>query len=839
MEDASLDPVALDQQLTEHDFFDHSLPSITYILPRSKIGLVLVLDISQRMNPRRWNKVRDAVFRITSSLPAGTSSFAVVTFDGASSRINVNPTVVRSDNRPGLLGRVPHRLSADRGPGCVVCGLEAALDLDYGSIVLVSASGVSRDNLEGRRRMRDIRMRVERESIPIHHVSFDDGGDRHDDEHRIPIELSKYGSRFSLPGEADDLLQRLSTTLLVILHRVGGPNLVQSHSSTRRWDGRQIRGTFRVEESLRNNLWLVLTGPSKEDVESLNITSPSGRQLSFPRYENGIVYFKLEGPSESGIWSYSTHLHHAVKNGALVSMEVFGEASSVESVDSPVKVEAWTNVNRGEKTNGTVIVYAKVSQDRLPILDAKVVAKIDKPGLDREGESKVTLFDNGGGYPDVTANDGVYSAYLTDYAAEAGFYSVKIEADNNNGAARVANPFNKASSAGSGQTCCGSRLKTGFSIPTPEFNRISNVDSAFVEWGARYVVKSDSSPVMQDIFPPGRITDLALTGTSNDSSLSIELSWTATGDDFNLGTASFYELRCFTSADNLLLNEGHPVHESILPTPSSSGSRQTASVNLPFANKVFYYTINAVDEAGNAGQASNAAAAFVVEMSTTTEMRMSFVVVNSSSSSSNLGPLSIESDVVDRETMVILIAAAIAAFVLILSIFFFVCVCRSKRRSKMRNSDGAEESVLEGKTGDPAVNVNHATAFSVTSTVPDLNPDFKTSFDTWKATSTANGAQVVDFDLFGHFPTAVTSGPTSWSYNHSGVGNNYAMLSTSHPQAVSLTPSLAHPLSLPPAHTNHHVGLPMNDFISSSDMGGSSNSNSPTDAYYGSVKNSD
>ena len=254
-----------------------------------------------------------------------------------------------------------------------------------------------------------------------------------------------------MPGDSDDLLQRLSSTLLLVLNRSGGKKIIQSHSASRRWDGRQIRGTFRVEESLRNNLWLILTGPSKEDVESLNVTSPSGRKLTFPRYDYGIVYFKLEGPNESGIWSYSTHLHHAVKNGALVTMEVFGEPSSVETIDSPVEIEAWTNVNKGEQTNSTLIVYAKVTQDRLPILNAKVSAIIDKPGL--SGRVELLLTDNGKGYPDITANDGVYSAYLTDYAAESGFYSMKVIADNNEGAARVANPFNEA------QVCCGVRAE--------------------------------------------------------------------------------------------------------------------------------------------------------------------------------------------------------------------------------------------------------------------------------------------------------------------------------------------------------------------------------------------
>ena len=47
------------------------------------------------------------------------------------------------------------------------------------------------------------------------------------------------------------------------------------------------------------------------------------------------------------------------------------------------------------------------------------------------------LRDNGSGYPDITARDGVYTGYLTDYSPESGFYALSVKATDNEGRAQV------------------------------------------------------------------------------------------------------------------------------------------------------------------------------------------------------------------------------------------------------------------------------------------------------------------------------------------------------------------------------------------------------------------
>jgi len=98
-----------------------------------------------------------------------------------------------------------------------------------------------------------------------------------------------------------------------------------------------------------------------------------------------------------------------------------------------LEVDAYNDKN-------PVIVYARVTKGgHLPVIDAHVKATVFKPGGDLEASSPLTfvLRDNGAGYPDVTAGDGIYSAYFADYATVPGLYTIRVVADNNDGLART------------------------------------------------------------------------------------------------------------------------------------------------------------------------------------------------------------------------------------------------------------------------------------------------------------------------------------------------------------------------------------------------------------------
>ena len=95
----------------------------------------------------------------------------------------------------------------------------------------------------------------------------------------------------------------------------------------------------------------------------------------------GIQEMSIESP----LRSYEARLHHTVGNGALVSVEVFGiEARG--GGQSGIEVRAWAVHEDGseaaKKAGGSqpdfrpVKIFAEVTQDRLPVQGAKVVAVV-------------------------------------------------------------------------------------------------------------------------------------------------------------------------------------------------------------------------------------------------------------------------------------------------------------------------------------------------------------------------------------------------------------------------------------------------------------------------------
>ena len=107
-----------------------------------------------------------------------------------------------------------------------------------------------------------------------------------------------------------------------------------------------------------------------------------------------------------------------------------------------------------------------------------------------------------------------------------------------------------------------------------------------------------------DSIPPGAITDLnrGIVGSS-----SVELSWTATGDDGDVGRAASYDIRWSRNAlSDSAFATATPI--AATPDPSVAGTVEHFEVQgLPFATSLFI-AVRARDEFGNAGPISNVVA---------------------------------------------------------------------------------------------------------------------------------------------------------------------------------------------------------------------------------------
>ena len=104
-----------------------------------------------------------------------------------------------------------------------------------------------------------------------------------------------------------------------------------------------------------------------------------------------------------------------------------------------------------------------------------------------------------------------------------------------------------------------------------------------------------------DTTPPSAITDLTASSPTPDS---ITLTWTAPGDDGNVGTASQYDIRYSTSP----IDEGNWDSATQLdgePTPSPAGTEEIFTVTGLSTDTTYYFAMKTADEVPNWSELSN------------------------------------------------------------------------------------------------------------------------------------------------------------------------------------------------------------------------------------------
>ena len=602
-------------------------PRFSFSLPSRPQVFVLALDRSAVAGSnfdrtvttpfRRWESLRSSLFRFIARLPVD-SRLAIISYGGRSGGavVNLPPTAVTAANRAGLHGRIPRRptdldASAATDETCLDCALKAAFKLmrksrDDTSVegTLVIATGAAMGNGVSEKSFRTVR----ENRLPVYSVALSGGGGSKKDLTAAP--LTEFGSSFVIPTGQEvsgpEYSTHLALALSAILRETSSAKLSSSLLDRRLPNvDNLLSGTFVVEEHQRRNVWVVATAEDERDVESFEVLSPSGERHAFPTYRHGLAYFALPGLSEPGIWSYNVKLYQTLASHYPVHLEVVAEPSSEEEA---VALRSW----RAAGDSHEIYIYAELRQGSLPVLDASVIATVHRPGGD---SVEIELRDLGTGYPDVTAGDGVYSSYFTDLSPRSGAYQVTVRATHNDGKART--PKLAASLNADDNVCCGSAAPVSYTVPTGPFTRHIAGPSFHVEQAANfYIRQGGGSGLVNDVFPPSRITDFTVDNYLEES-LFVTLRWTAPGGDFDRGKAFRYEIRCYTNRaalrDENFADMSIPVHTTLVPAPEEQGTEQRCTVGVPWPNEVFYYAIVAFDEAGNRGRISNTIAVHIKE----------------------------------------------------------------------------------------------------------------------------------------------------------------------------------------------------------------------------------
>jgi chitodextrinase len=109
-------------------------------------------------------------------------------------------------------------------------------------------------------------------------------------------------------------------------------------------------------------------------------------------------------------------------------------------------------------------------------------------------------------------------------------------------------------------------------------------------------------PVIPDTTPPSAITTLT---AGNASSTAVQLSWTSTGDDGNVGSASSYDVRYSTSPITTDVAFNAATQASGEPNPLFAGNQQSFFVSGLTPATTYYFAMKVADEANNISPLSN------------------------------------------------------------------------------------------------------------------------------------------------------------------------------------------------------------------------------------------
>ncbi|XP_006831134.1 PREDICTED: calcium-activated chloride channel regulator 4-like [Chrysochloris asiatica] len=289
-----------------------------------------------------------------------------------------------------------------------------------------------------------------------------------------------------------------------------------------------MNGTVIIDSTVGKDTFFFVTWDKQPP--RISLWDPNGRQMGefTEDKDSKMAYLTIPGFAKVGIWTYSLQ---AKVNPETLTVTV---TSQVVNSVPPIIVNAKMN----KDTNSfpaPVIVYAEIQQGYLPVLGVNVTAFIES----KSGETEVLdLLDNGAG-ADSFKNDGVYSRYFTTYK-ENGRYSLKVQAQ---GGANIVTRSSQRPRNGAlsipGWTVDGkiegkpsrSEINEDTQTTLESFSRTVS--------GGEFVVSNIPKFPLSDVYPPSQITDLDAKPDGDQ----ITLTWTAPGDNFDVGKVQRYVLR--------------------------------------------------------------------------------------------------------------------------------------------------------------------------------------------------------------------------------------------------------------------------------------------------------
>ncbi|XP_041457892.1 calcium-activated chloride channel regulator 1-like isoform X1 [Lytechinus variegatus] len=625
---------AWDVMLETEDFLEGNNPPIeedidttpTFRLVQARERRVaLVLDVSGSMgNNDRLTKLNQAATQYL-RYTIDDGSFVGIAHFSDYSRTIAHLTEITDTSRESLVLGLP---DIANGPTCIGCGILEGIEIlkgvsgtddpAGGYILLVSDGQQNRQPY-----IEDVFDEVDEAGVIIDTIAFSEAAD----PNLLELSVRTNGLAFFYPDTATSTALNDAFTATVStrpgLSSETLPIQLYSGALTIPADG-PIEDTFLIDSSLGVNT--VLTFSWLDDpidvvvIDPFGVIIDSNDTVQYNRDDTAqIIAVVINETAKTGLWRFSVDSESDDVQTVLVTIE----SKPTSQTDAPITVNAIVGSQTIDHTvTPRLEIFAEVRKGYLPVVNAGVQAVIESPGL---ATTYLPLFDNGAG-ADITKNDGIYSAYFLQFDNN-GRYSIKVQVSNEDSTASISSRSRRSSG--------GLPLSPDRYTPSPAAYEPAE---PFVRTGSGGVFEVENfvAPIGDEL-APSRINDLGVLATSYDES-SVTLQWTAVGDDYDQGTASFYDLRYATTFDSLRENftTSDPIMDDQviagnLSMIGLSGTVESVVVKLPERGEkvVYFFGIVAVDEAGNEGDVSNLVSAsleYVAPMTTaimTTTMEMS------------------------------------------------------------------------------------------------------------------------------------------------------------------------------------------------------------------------
>uniref|UniRef100_A0A8C3HS62 VWFA domain-containing protein n=1 Tax=Chrysemys picta bellii TaxID=8478 RepID=A0A8C3HS62_CHRPI len=376
-----------------------------------------------------------------------------------------------------------------------------------------------------------------------------------------------------------------------------------------------MNGTVTVDSTVGKDTFFVVTWDRSTSPPDILLRDPKGKEYRTSNFTVSDLNLRtaqlnIAGTAEVGDWLHWIQNNHT--ESQVISMIVTSRAASLAA--PPVTVKAQMNKDTNNFPN-PMVIYAEVSQGFLPVLGATVMATVEP----QTGSAvELRLLDDGSGNLIIT-----FLTFLSTHFVVCILECLCTLLPNLSLRHEQLFFF-----LGAGE------IKMNAPRPETSNEEIQANLGSFnrVATGGSFVVKNVPSGGITDMFPPCKITDLEAEFEEDK----IHLSWTAPGNDFDVGQADRYIIKMSESLldlRNTFENATSVNTSSLVPKPAGTKeSFQFKPENVTIENStIIYFAIRAIDNASLTSEVSNVvqAAQFVPPKESLPDTLPTEVITNS------------------------------------------------------------------------------------------------------------------------------------------------------------------------------------------------------------------